>query len=321
VDRRALGWLVALALSACGGGDAPAGDVDAAGARDVTTARPRGEAVLGRDGVVAIVDGSAIGIDEVEAVVRATGIAPIDALRRLEEERVLAARAEREADRDPAARGDDDAIRRAAVQALLERTIEREIRPETIAQDAIERRMAEQIARFRRPEQRRSAHLLARVPPGAPEEVAAAAERFVRGAIERLARADDPIAAARAIAGEVGDRRTFQARVEELPAFARTGRLVPEYLEAMFAAPAPGLVPEAVRTRFGWHAIVVTAIEPAWEAPQAEIEATIRDELVVELRAERLEARLAELAASARIERDEAAIERAMEIELEPSEP
>lgn len=307
--RGARGLLaIAIALAACGGG----GRAELDAGRASPAIEPEHAEVGGR--VVSTVDGSPITRGEIEEVARATGLAPLDALRRLQEERVLAARADR------AGLGDDrevrDAERRAAVRALLADRIEREIGEDAVPAAEIAARYEAERARFARPERRRGTHVLARVPEGAPPEAEAAAERFVRGALERLSRATDPVAEAHAIQSETTGR-TFTALVEDLPPVSRTDAIAPEFLDALFSMTAPGPVPRPVRTRFGWHAIVLVEILPPWEAPREEAEDAIRDELLTELRARRLDELVGELASRTTIARDEAAIERVADADLE----
>ena len=49
----------------------------------------------------------------------------------------------------------------------------------------------------------------------------------------------------------------------------------------MFSLSAPGVVPEPVRTSFGWHAIRVTEILPAEETPYEKAAPILRKELSV----------------------------------------
>nr|MDQ3037852.1 peptidylprolyl isomerase [Myxococcota bacterium] len=146
----------------------------------------------------------------------------------------------------------------------------------------------------------------------------AAAERFARRALERLRAAEDPIAEAHAIESEESARtgRHFRVSVEELPPAARGDHLVPEYLDAIFGLDAPGVLTEPVRTSFGWHAIVLTEIVPAWRAPADEVEEIVREELAIEARAQRLEELVRELAGRTAIELDQAAIAEALQTDL-----
>jgi parvulin-like peptidyl-prolyl isomerase len=70
-------------------------------------------------------------------------------------------------------------------------------------------------------------------------------------------------------------------KAEALPPFDRKAALAPEYSAAMFSLPAPGVVPEPVRTSFGWHAIRVTEILPAEETPYEKAAPILRGELSV----------------------------------------
>ncbi|AKF07889.1 peptidylprolyl isomerase [Sandaracinus amylolyticus] len=300
--------LVSLAL-ACGG-ETAAPD---AGARRAVAPSAR---VSGT--VVSTVDGAPITLEEVEEVARETGLAPQDALRRLQEERVLAAHAE------AAGLGDDDevqdAVRRASVQALLEARVEAEITPASIPAEQVAARMEAQRARWARPERRRSTHVVARLAPDAPPEADAAAERFARRAIERMSAAEDARAEAHVIGEEDHAGRTYEVLVEDLPPVTREGQLVPEYLDALFSRAEPGVVAQPLRTTFGWHAIVLTEVMPPWEAPRDEVVSAMRQELAVEARAARLEELARELASRTPVERDEAAIDRAITIDLEAME-
>jgi hypothetical protein len=314
--RRGRSLALAIVISACSGAGAGDGDADRparAGQPDRPVAE-REPAPVGR--VVSTVDGAPITVDEVELVARETGLAPRDALRRLQEERALSARATAAglAD-DPEVVG---AARRASVRALLASRVEGEVGPDDVAADAIAARYEAERARFARPERRRATHVLARLDPGAPPEADAAAQRFARAAIERLEDAPDPVAEAHAIQAETTGR-TFAVLAEDLPPLSRTDAVAPEVLGALYAQSAPGVVRDAVRTRFGWHALVLVEIVPPWEAPREEAEATIRAELLAELRARRLDELVREIAARTPVTRDAAAIERLLAADLEAS--
>jgi hypothetical protein len=277
-------------------------------AEDAGAARERGASRIGGQ-VVATVDGHPITLGEVEAVASETGLSPRDALRRLEDEQLLAAHAEASGDGD-GAREVEDAARRAAVQAFLEVHVERAIAPGAVPADAVAARYERDRARFERPERRRSTHVLARLEPDAPPEAHAAADRWIRRAIERLQAADDVVAAAHALEEEDVEGRSFRIRAEDIPATPRDAPFVREYLDALFAAPGTGVIPSPVPSRFGLHAIVVTEIVPAFTPPRDEVEGAIREELATELRAARLDALASELASRAPIQLDEASVRR-----------
>lgn len=254
--------------------------------------------------VVSTVDGAPITLGEVQELVRETGLTPLEAVRRLQEERVLLAHAR--------AHGPEDvhearaATQRAAVRAFLRERIERSITPQSFSPEEVRARAEQNEARFTRPERRQSTHVLAEVSDDAPSELSERAMAFIQEAIERLEAAPDPVAAAHSIASSA-QALSFRVRVEDLPPVERRGPLVSEYSEALFSRQSVGVVAEPVRTRFGWHAIVLTDIHPAWQAPEDEIDETIRKELTTEARARALDALLEEVAARTDIEIDESA--------------
>lgn len=292
--------MLLLALVAACDGGAPA--APEAGAR------ARGGARVGGD-VVATVDGHAITIDEVAAAARAAGVSPELALARLEEEAILAAEAERAglAD-DPEVRR---ATRRAAVQALLARSVEAEITADTIDRAELEAALDAAPGRFDRPERRRSTHALASVPPGAPAEVAAAAEAWIRGLHAELVASTDPAGAlgARARRPEVG--LPFEVSYEDVPALARADQADEAYLAALFAAEGPGLAAAPVQSALGWHAVVVTEVVPAWRPSREEALAVLLDERLAALRAARLEQLVRELGSGAGVRLEREAMQRA----------
>ncbi len=302
--------LIALALTACSGG-AQVPDAGPAPHRIVPAERA---AQLGGR-VVSIVDGSPITVDEIEEVARATGLAPIDALRRLQEERVLVAHAE------AAGLGDateiDRAARRASVQALLVRRVEAEVPLESIDDALVEQTYEAQRSRFRRPVRRRSTHVLAAIATDAPPEALAAAERFALGAIARLEGAADPVAEAHAMEREDDAGRSFRITVEELPPIAEGDALAPEFLAAVLSLREPGVVSRPIRTTFGFHAIVVTEILEAWEAPREEAYATIRRDLAAERRVHRTDELVQSIAERTPIVREAEATRWLLEADLE----
>lgn len=284
--------LFVLLLSACGA----AGDGD----ERADGPRARGSARVGGN-VVATVDGHPIDVETVMSAARAAGVPPELALARLEDEALLAAAAER------AGFADDPAVRRAteraAVQALLARTVEAEVTEEAIDPATLEEALEASPERFDRPERRRSAHVLAAVPEGAPAEVESAAEAWIRRLHAEAAASRDPAAH---LAGVRPDPSLpFEVSYEDVPPLARTDEAAAGYVEALFGAEVPGLLPP-VRTGLGWHVIVVTEIVPAWRPTREEALAVLRSERLAALRAARLEELVRELAArtEVRLERD-----------------
>ncbi|MFO0685614.1 MAG: peptidyl-prolyl cis-trans isomerase [Sandaracinus sp.] len=270
---------LALALAACGAPAAP--PASETGAAQIHVPEATGP-------VVATVDGEAIHLSEVEEAARVAGISPRLALVRLEQERVLSRRAAQAG--ITASEADRDATRRAAVQALLRARVEDAVTEASVPSEEIAARYEASRASWARPERRASVHLLA-APRDAHDAAArAAAQAFVAEALTRLAGATDPASAAQALASTVGSERPFTARVETLPATSRHGSLEEPYLAALFELDAPGLVPHAVTTSYGVHAVVLTSIEPAFEISLAEATPILRRQLLAERRHAALDA-------------------------------
>jgi hypothetical protein len=230
---------VVLASSAACGGSGP---------RERTNA---GGALL--QGIVANVDGTAITLAEVERLAARGGLTPKAALERLEAEALLEREAER---RGYASLAEVEEVgRQAKVQALLEQDVESERTTPAEVDDAY----VKQADRFHTPERRGAMHVLAVMPKKPAPELDATEREYIAGVIARLKAAADPTQVLAAVQRE---QHPFQVKVEALPAAPREGKFVKEFSDAMFALDAPGIVPEPVRTQYGWHAIWVREFLP-----------------------------------------------------------
>jgi hypothetical protein len=154
--------------------------------------------------------------------------------------------------------------------------------------------------RFERPELRVAVHVLARLPKSPTPEADAAARAFATDMIAPLAAAQDP----QGFLSELRGKTTalFGIAAEALPPVARKGGLVEEFLNAMFALTAPGVVPRPVKTIYGWHAIRLLKIEPAFSMPYAEAAAQLRAELMVERKKQIVDQLIADARKKNRIE-------------------
>lgn len=257
------------------------------------TPRARGSAVVGGE-VLSTVDGYPITRAEVEHAARAANVTPSTALARLEDEAVLALAAER------AGAGEDPRIahaqRQAMVQALLARTVE--VERVEIDPAEVEAAYEANPARFSAPEQRRSAHVVARVEPGADDS---AQQAWIAEVLAELQAAPDPLAATLAIDRRPLHELPFEVMVQEVAGMARDAPADPAYLEALFAMSAPGVVPTPVRTEMGWHVIVLTRIEPERATSRMEALETLRSEREASLRYEILNRITMELARASNV--------------------
>lgn len=253
---------VALAAASCNG----------AGTDGPRSAQVSGGARVG-GAVISTVDGRPITVSDVQDLVSHSGLAPAEALRRLQAERLLMIEAERLAYGRSAAV--DWVARQARVQALLESAASEA----TVDDDEIRAAYEQAKMRFDRPELRVAVHVLASPLKPVTPEADAAARAFAAEAIADLARTQDVRAFLKAV------RRTktpeFAVSAEALPAVPRTANLVPAFVEAMFSLSSPGVVPEPVKTPYGWHAIRVLQIHPAVSTPYAEAAEQLRPELIL----------------------------------------
>ncbi|MGF1468786.1 MAG: peptidyl-prolyl cis-trans isomerase [Sandaracinaceae bacterium] len=252
----------------------------------------RGAAHVG-DGVVATVGGEPIGIDDVVRVVERYDLPPRLALERLVEQALLAREAQRQGlEEDPRVRR---AARRAAVQALLARTVEGDAVAITpLSPEELARRYEEQRLRFSRPERRRSVQLVAPVPSDASPEQAAEARRAAEQAQREAEGGEQPAAYLRAQARRVPG--SVELVSEELPPLARDGRGDPSFLAALFSTDGPGLVAGPVRTELGWHVVAVTEVEPAEHRTREEAYAVLQADHEARVRADAVRRLLADLA-------------------------
>jgi parvulin-like peptidyl-prolyl isomerase len=237
------------------------------------------------------VNGSAIGVVEVEQLATNGELAPSAALRRLVAERLLAQEARSRGYAVSARTG--EATRKAQVQALLEQAVEN-VAP---SDDELEAAYKAQRARFEKPEQRQATHLLALLPARASADAERAARAFISQTLVALRAAPDADVAAVLESAKSHQSSLFQVKLERLPAAPREGKFVPEFAEALFSLTEPGIVAEPVRTEFGYHAIWVTDIIPAFTELRSVAFETLRAELTKHKQKQRLDALLDELRA------------------------
>ena len=182
------------------------------------------------------------------------------------------------------------------MQALLASDVEQ---PKPSAAE-VDRAYAESGARFHTPERRVASHLLAPLPKDATPQQVETARAFVAEALKRLRAAPDPLAALAEY--RKPQSQPIPVQVEDLPAAPQRGAFVQAFSDAMFSLPVPGVVPEPVRTQFGWHAIVLREIQPETHVPEAEARAQLTRELDVKAERERLEALFKKLSRGVRIQ-------------------
>ena len=237
--------------------------------------------------VVSRVDGSAIGTHEVERLAQVGNLPPSAALSRLQAERLLGQEAK---SRGYERRSQTELIaREALVQELLVDAVE----PVQVDPAEIEAAYQAQKGRFNQPEKRRGAHVLAVPDPAGGVTAEQSAEAFIQETIRALLYSRDVEATLAAASGSSAPN--FKVAVQELPLAANDGTFVPEFSRALFSIRAPGVVPDVVKTQFGYHAILVREITPPKNDPQSVAFETLRREIAAGKQAQRLEALLSDL--------------------------
>jgi parvulin-like peptidyl-prolyl isomerase len=243
--------------------------------------------------VVSRINGSAIGVTEVERLAHVGNLPPHAALARLQAERLLGQEAH---ERGYARRSHTEYVaREALVQELLVHVVE----PVEISQAELEAAYQKQKMRFSQPEKRRATHVLAKLSKGAGPNAERSAEAFIKQTIRALQSSNDTQATLAAARAE--SSADFAVVVEELPPSADDGTFVPEFSRAMFGMSATGLFPEPVHTEFGYHAILLTEIVPASEQPQSVAFETLRQEISTSKRTQKLQTLVADLRKSTRV--------------------
>lgn len=237
--------------------------------------------------VVSTVDGNPITLAEVDALV-AAGLSPREALKRLQSERLLAAEALRRGVAEEWAVS--EVGRKAAVQALLSETAN----AVEVTNEELEAAFARQSGRFELPERRAAVHLLATVPAKAGPDIDTKARAIAERLAPELEHADDLDAFVRTNRKAVIDG--VRVIVERLPPLPLHGRLDQAFADAMFASAEPGMVPQVVRSSYGWHAIRVTEIDPPVVTPKEDAFAVLRKELVLDHQKARVQEVLRQLA-------------------------
>ncbi len=250
--------------------------------------------------VVARVAGSSIGVSEVEARMVAEEISAEAALRQLVDEELLVREAGRFGFIED--RNDERSIERLMVRTMLH-DLEKENTPESISDEEVRGDYALHADKFQVPERRRSWHILVKDPSDAGQ---ALAESILR----ELRQADDPRTVYELYAGGGPEGTTLEVKAEDLPAITTKGSIEGAYKNGLFAAESEGPLEKAVKTSYGWHAIVVAEILPGTRRTIDDVEGEIRERLSQKQRFEQLVEIVQGLEAKGLLQYDEQGVER-----------
>jgi hypothetical protein len=250
--------------------------------------------------VVSTVNGVAITLSDVNRVARQTGFSAREALAKLQAELLLAERAEALGFRD------DPAVEFVTKQAEVQALLTKDVEPVEVTKEEIEKAYEKDDA-YRIPESRRSLSVLAKIEKNADSKTWQAGEMFARNAIRAFQSSPD-------IEGVFERFKStksslFRVIAEKLPATPRNGHFVKEFENALFNHPTPGVLPDPVRTIYGWHAIVLLEIVPSKTISLEEVTDALRKKIATNKRKAALEDLVRTLRRRTRVIRNESAIE------------
>jgi len=168
-------------------------------------------------------------------------------------------------------RQDERSIDRLMVRTMLH-DLEEESTPESVSEEELQEAYALHASSFVTPERRRSWHILV-------EEQSEAAETLAESIVRELRQATNPRTVYERYAEGGLEGLALQVRAEDLPAITEMAQMKKPYKDAVFAAESEGPLKKAVKTSYGWHAIVVAEILPEKVRTIDEVEGEIRKQL------------------------------------------
>jgi len=250
--------------------------------------------------VIARVGGRSIGAFEVESRMAADEVGAEAALERLVDETLLAQEAERLGFNEDW--GDQRSIERLMVRTMLH-DLEEKNTPESLSEEEVREVYSLHADEFRVPERRRSWHILV-------EDETEAAEALAGSILREIQEAGDPRTVFDRYADGEPEGLEFEVRAEDLPAITEKAGMKKTYKDAIFAAKSEGPLKNAVKTSYGWHAIVVAQILPEEVRTIDEAEDDIREQLSQTKRFREIVAIVRGLEAQGLVHYDEQGVER-----------
>lgn len=228
--------------------------------------------------VVARVGDQTLGASEVAARMAADGVDARTALEALVDEVLLVNEARR---RDITLdREGERAVERMMVRAMLH-DFEAELTPESVPDAEVRADFEAQRENLQIPERRRSWHILVR-------DSTDAGRKLARSIQSEVLEAEDPRTVFERYAAGASLDTTLEVTAEELPPISRKAPLETPYKDALFAARTTGPLDQLVKTKYGWHVIVLTEVLPAEARSLEDVEGEIRLRLSQKKRFENL---------------------------------
>lgn len=254
--------------------------------------------------IVATVGGHAIGAADVRERMALEGIdaeAALEAL--IEEELLLQEAARRGWVEDPEVARSID---RTMVRALLH-DLEKENTPEGLPAQQVRKDFERNREQLQVPERRASWHVLAKADTAEARKVAASV-------LAELEQASDPEEVFKRYTEGAADAIGVPVVAEKLPPMTTKAEIEKPYKDALFSAKTLGPLKEPVHTAYGWHAIVVTDIQPGEVRTLSDAEEEIRERLSRKQRFEKLVEVVQRLEAEGLVEYRDAVVERLMTV-------
>lgn len=188
----------------------------------------------------------------------------------------------------------DDEAEPASIEEAIERVLAEEVRVPDADDTACQRYYAQHAQRYQAGELVSARHILFQITPGAP----LAAVRAMAEAMLAELRAQPALFAERARShsncpsGELGG---------ELGQLQR-GAMVPEFEQALFGNTATGILPQLVKTRFGFHIVAVDQRVPGKALPFEHVSERVAEDLRREAEARALSQYVRVLAGQAELQ-------------------
>lgn len=238
----------------------------------------RSDLSIASDGVpVARVGPETIRAADVRTEMKKGGVGAEEALDALLKESLLVQEAQRRGFEESAA--DQRRIDRLMVRSFL-KDLERNVTPETIPAEEVEADFETHKDTFQVPERRRSVHVLVK-------DQSDAARRSASEILRELRENGADVVVERYRSAETDDRG-FGILAEELPPISEQAGFDPAFKTALFDATETGPLRRPVKTSFGWHAVVLTEIQPGERRTLKDVEGEIRSRLAQKGRFEQL---------------------------------
>jgi peptidyl-prolyl cis-trans isomerase C len=234
-----------------------------------------------KSAVVARVNGAPIYANDVSALL-ARGLSRKEALDALIEQQLLFD----EARRRGLHKGARQPLRKAMVRELIYRDFAKGLSKDKLPMDFVKRAYRNNIRRFVRPELVRVFHIVAIARKFHPPMIHQKAEKLAKQMLQMLQKQAKPLdeAKMRSIVEKVRAKAAPVRLVAEPLTTKRHGQSAERFAKAAFALKNKGDITPVVRTRFGFHIILLEQRIPARNRSLASVEGEIRDRIFDESR-------------------------------------